>query len=125
MNNNRKKNYYVSEEFIAKVKEFAWLDKTSEGKILEKMLAHYSGEDELIRKLDTVLSEVRIQKKIGTSIEKLCGVSQIMLASIAEIQGVYVVVESGQGVLFKDAEKAYDVEKNAKIIASRNNWHYK
>ncbi|WP_281419042.1 hypothetical protein [Enterococcus alishanensis] len=44
---------------------------------------------------------------------------------MAEIQGVYVVVESGQGILFKDAEKAYDVEKNAKIIASRNNRYYK
>ncbi|MBV7391844.1 hypothetical protein KUA55_14240 [Enterococcus sp. ALS3] len=65
MNNNRKKNYYVSEEFIAKVKEFAWLDKTSEGKILEKMLAHYSGEDELIRKLDMYFLRFVSRKKLA------------------------------------------------------------
>ncbi|MHC5375790.1 hypothetical protein ACYSNU_18695 [Enterococcus sp. LJL120] len=84
MSEYKKKNYYVSAEFVDDVKTLARAENLSEGRLLEKILNYYSGKEEMMKKFDDVKSELQIQKKLLAKLEDFAGTSQKMLAAIAE-----------------------------------------
>lgn len=118
MSEYKKKNYYVSAEFVAGVKALARAENLSEGRLLEKIFNYYSGKEEMLKQFDEVKSELRIQKKMMATLEDFAGTSQKMLAAIAEIQGVYSVVENSN--LLLEAEQEWKRNKHEAVIKSMN-----
>lgn len=118
MSDNKKKNYYVSETFIETVKKLARAEHLSEGKMLEKILSYYTGKEEMLEQFKQVKAELNVQKKILTAIEDLSGVTQKMVTSIAEIQGVYTFVESSN--LLTESEVEWRKFKHERMVRDLN-----
>lgn len=113
-----KKNYYMSEESIQRVKQLAEENDLSEGKMLEKLLRFYEGTDETLMIISAVQSEIRLQKKVLETISDATEVMIKMLNSMAAMQNIYAVVDPSQ--LLMDAREEMRREKNERIVRAMN-----